>query len=117
MTEKNKKGKEGEQEAREFLISKGYNLVDANYRYQHCEIDLVVTKNDWLIFVEVKTRTGSAFGPPEVFVTRQQRRNIRWAANHYLFSKGWQGNVRFDVVAILRTGQDDEITHFEDAFH
>ena len=117
MTEKNKKGKEGEEEAATFLTSNGYSVVETNFRCQHCEIDLIVKNNGWLIFVEVKTRTGSAFGPPEIFVTRQQRRNIRWAARHYIFSKGWQGNVRFDVIAILRTGQDYEITHFKDAFH
>ncbi|MBM3178062.1 MAG: YraN family protein [Bacteroidetes bacterium] len=117
MTEKNKKGKDGEEEAASFLTSKGYSVVETNFRYQHCEIDLVVKKNGWLIFVEVKMRTGTAFGPPEIFVTRQQRRNIRWAARHYLFSKGWQGNVRFDVIAILRSDLNNEITHFEDAFH
>lgn len=117
MSEKNKKGKEGEQEAAAYLLSKGYHIINTNYRYQHCEIDLVVMKNGWLIFTEVKMRTGTAYGPPEIFVTRQKRKNIRWAAKHYILSKGWQGNVRFDIIAILCTKDKNEISHFEDAFH
>jgi putative endonuclease len=62
-------------------------------------------------------RSSANFGPPEVFVDRNKRQNLRNAAKYYLYKKGWQGNLRFDVVAVLKTETKTEIEHFEDAFH
>ncbi len=55
-----------------------------------------------LIFVEVKTRTGTAFGMPEEFVNAIQRPN--WSCgpqSSYIFDADWQIDVRFDIVSIL----------------
>jgi putative endonuclease len=106
-------GSEGESRAAEYLIGKGYEVVEKNYRYGRAEIDLIIRKKNWLVFVEVKTRNGSDFGFPEEFVDRVKEELILMAAENYIYKINWEGNVRYDIVAILK----EEISHFEDAFY
>ena len=103
--------------AAEYLVSKGYEIVIRNYRFKHSEIDLIVRKNDWLVFVEVKTRSSQTFGHPEEFVDDQKERKILEGAEQYIFENDWQGNVRYDIVAVLLKGEPPEILHLEDAFY
>ena len=114
MTDKIETGTLGENLAAEFLISKGFKVVARNYRWKHAEIDLIVQREDWLIFVEVKTRSSDAYGEPESFVTNDQRSLIYGAAEEYIFKTDWQGNIRFDIVSV-KPGIRPEIVHFEDA--
>lgn len=116
MNEKIKKGKKAELLAGEMLEQKGFRILERNFRYKHCEIDLIVLKDNWLVFVEVKMRSTSNFGPPEIFVNRSKRSHIRYASSHYIFSRNWNGNIRFDVVAITNKSSGQEIIHIEDAF-
>lgn len=117
MSDKIQKGKEAENLAADFLKQQGYEIVERNYRYQRSEIDLIVRKENWLVFVEVKMRSSDAFGYPEEFVDYRKAKNIVYGAEHYTFEQNYEGNVRYDVVAIsLRNGKP-EIRHFEDAFY
>ncbi|MEX2230594.1 MAG: YraN family protein, partial [Cyclobacteriaceae bacterium] len=68
MTDKIETGSIGENLAAEFFIGKGFRVVARNYRWRKAEIDLIVQRKDWLIFVEVKTRSSSSYGEPESFV-------------------------------------------------
>lgn len=114
MRDKINIGSAGEQLAAEFLVKRGFSVEHRNYRHNRGEIDLIVTRGDWLIFVEVKTRTTTDFGEPEEFVTPRQRLKILRAAENYIFQTNWQGHVRFDIVAI-KPGHPPEIVHLEDA--
>ncbi len=108
---------EAENLAADFLKQQGYEIVERNYRYQRSEIDLIVRKENWLVFVEVKMRSSDAFGYPEEFVDYRKAKNIVFGAEQYTFEHNFEGNVRYDVVAIsLRNGKP-EIRHFEDAFY
>jgi putative endonuclease len=106
-------GKQGEHQAEEFLLQKGYATICRNYRYKRSEIDLIVQKENWLVFVEVKMRSSEAYGFPEESVNAAKRKKILEGAAHYLQETNWQGNVRYDIVAISK----DKIEHFEDAFY
>jgi putative endonuclease len=117
MSDKIKKGKEAEDMAAEFLRSSGYEIVERNYRHKRSEIDLIVRKDKWLVFVEVKMRSSNAFGFPEEFVDYQKRKNVVYGAEHYTFEHNYNGNVRFDVVAISILNGVPDIKHFEDAFY
>jgi len=110
-------GLDGESAAAGYLVEKGYEIMARNYRFRRAEIDIIARKGNWLVFVEVKTRSGSSFGYPEEFVDNEKEKNILFAAEEYMYQINWQGNVRYDIVAILGSGVDREITHFEDAFY
>jgi putative endonuclease len=117
MTDNIKKGNDGENLAAIFLEEKGYRIVQRNYRYKHAEIDLIIEKDDWLIFVEVKTRSSLSFGYPEEFVDEKKINKILEGADQYLFENNWNGNVRYDIVSIKLGRGAPQIDHFEDAFH
>jgi putative endonuclease len=110
-------GNDGEQAACTFLESKGYEILEKNYRYRKSEVDLIVKHDNWLIFVEVKTRSGSFFGYPETFVDRKKQYMIFEAAENYMYEKDWNGNVRYDIVSIMVVKGKLEIFHIEDAFY
>jgi len=117
MTDKIKRGFEGEDLAITFLEKKGYRLLERNYRYKRSEIDLIVEKDKWLVFVEVKTRSSTAFGFPEEFVDEKKAEKIIEGADYYMHKNNWQGNVRYDIVSIILRKGEPEIAHFEDAFY
>ncbi len=117
MSDKIKKGKEGEDMAARFLIEKGFEIMERNYRYKRSEIDLIVKKNNWLIFVEVKLRSSDLYGYPEDFVDYKKVRNIMDGAEQYTFENNWQGNVRYDIVSIRLLKNKTEIIQIEDAFY
>lgn len=117
MSDKIKTGNEGEQLAANFLLEKGFEIVQRNYRYKHSEIDLIVKKGNWLIFVEVKTRSSHSFGFPEQFVDRNKVKTILFGALNYMHEVNWQGNVRYDIVAVSLGRGTPEIVLIEDAFY
>ena len=86
--------------AARFLIEKGFEIVERNYRYQRSEIDLIVKKDKWLVFVEVKLRSSDQYGYPEDFVDYKKAKNIIDGAEQYTYDNNWQGNVRYDIVSI-----------------
>ena len=110
-------GKIGEDEAAEYLMAKGYEVIARNYRFKKSEIDIICRYQELLVFVEVKTRSSNAYGEPEEFVTASQQAAVLRAAENYVIEEDWQGDIRFDIIAILKQGRKEELTHFEDAFY
>jgi len=117
MGNKIKTGQQGEAAAAQLLQTKGYEVVTRNYRHKKSEIDLIVRKDNWLVFVEVKTRRSQAFGYPEEFLGAQQVEKILEGAAAYLEQTNWQGNVRYDIVAVSICGGELLAEHIEDAFY
>ena len=117
MSDKIKRGDEGEDLAAAFLEEKGFRVLERNYRYKRSEIDLIVSRENWHVFIEVKTRSSTAFGYPEEFVDHHKKKMIFQGALNYLIEKDWQGNVRYDIVAIHYNVGRPEIYHIEDAFY
>ncbi len=114
MNGRNQKvGKWGESIAVEYLQERGYNLVDRNVRTPYGEIDIIVEKDGLTVFVEVKTRTSSSLGPPEISVTPRKQEHMRAAAEHYAQENEidhWQ----IDVIAVEgKPGTKPGVTHFE----
>jgi putative endonuclease len=94
-------GKQGEDLAVDFFCSKGYRIIERNWRYRHWEIDLVFSKNQILHFVEVKTKSSDKYGFPEEAVTRSKFRYLLSAAEEYLFQHSHWKRIQFDVLSIV----------------
>ncbi|MFA6981315.1 MAG: YraN family protein [Ignavibacteriaceae bacterium] len=111
------KGKEGEDLAASFLVEKGFEIIERNYRYGKGEIDIVARDKDFLVFVEVKSRESLEYGKPEEAITKRKMSQIRKIAEAYLAEKNiTDENIRFDVVAILFLGGETTINYYENAF-
>lgn len=110
-------GKKGELEALNLLKNKGFKILEMNWTYRHLEIDIIAQKGDFLVFVEVKTRSSPDFGEPETFVNRAKQQKLICAANFYFEKSGSSLEARFDVVGVLYKGKNCFIEHLEDAFY
>lgn len=110
-------GQWGEQQAIDFLTKDNYLILEQNWRYGRAEIDIIASKENILIFFEVKTRTSTIFGQPEDFVSRRQQKMITKAAMAYIDTVNHQGEIQFDIISILHIS-DKQLTirHIPDAF-
>src|SRR3989304_7180096 len=91
----------GEKYARDFLKKRGYRILETNYRCPQGEIDIVARQQDFLVFIEVRTKTSLEFGSPEESITSIKRNHLRATALHYVqdhtdLPQQW----RIDVVAV-----------------
>ncbi len=95
-------GKRGEGLAAAHLRGLGYRILERNCRLTTGELDIVARDGPVLVFVEVKTRSGTRFGSPLEAVTLSKQRQLVKAASEYLGRKGLHDSpVRFDVVGVL----------------
>ena len=73
---KQETGKRGEQIACKALEKKGYRILERNYRCRYGEIDLVARHRDYIVFVEVRSKTGHGFGSPEESITAAKKKKL-----------------------------------------
>ena len=110
-------GRKGEQLAILYLFSKGYAIRQTNWRFSKAEIDIIAEIDDVVVFVEVKTRKGIAWGKPEEFVNEKKVIMMMDAAYQYLDKNNLDCEIRFDIISILLSSSGlKELNHFEDAF-
>ncbi len=94
----------------------GYTILNRNWRSGRFEMDLILSKNGALHFVEVKTRMSAAFGDPERAIDQEKQKNIVRAARSFVTRAGIDWNrVRFDTISVLLTNPPS-IVHQIDAF-
>lgn len=117
MARHNHLGKKGEQLAKEYLLQKGWQLLEENWRVEHKEVDLIFREGDELVIVEVKTRSTDYFGYPEEAVSVAKEKHLIHAAEAYLEEHNLDMEVRYDVVAIIMRNGRQELTHIPDAFY
>lgn len=102
-----KLGKIGEQLAVSFLQKHGYRIIEQNFKARYGEIDVVCTKDNTLIFVEVKTRIGEKFGKPEEAVTPRKLYEVIKTAEFYTTTHDHLPEaLRIDVIAIQLDDQN-----------
>lgn len=108
-------GKFAEQLAAEYYIKRGYTVVQRNYRQHKSEIDVIVQKDDLLVVIEVKARSGKD-EDPFMAVTADKRKRMIKVADTYIRQLPGLVNYRFDLVGVTGTVQDYELEVLEDAF-
>lgn len=110
-------GKKGEATAIQYLLDKGYILIQQNYRSGRGEIDIIMRSADnRLIFVEVKARMD--FESPEESVHFTKGKLLTDTAIAYKEEKNIEEETFFDIVAInFQKNGAPEIRHFEDLWY
>ena len=115
--DKKELGKKGEELALRFLKKRGYRIIEKNYVCKMGEMDIIAKEKDTLAFIEVKTRTSTTFGAPQLAVNSAKQRQLSKVALTYLKAKQLEDvKARFDVVAILLGLKGAEIELIKDAF-
>lgn len=117
MASHNELGKLGEELAVEFLQQNGYAILETNWVFQKAEIDIIAQKENVLAIVEVKTRSSIDFGLPQDFVKPKKIQLLVKAVNEFVISRDLDVEVRFDIIAINKEGNDFNIEHIEEAFY
>lgn len=115
MNTKKATGTAGEQAVAQWLTDQQFKILEYNYRTREGEVDLIATKDDLLVFVEVKTRKKEHFGLSQVIVPKKQQRIIA-AAKHYLTQQCIDKACRFDV-ALVQEGEMYAISYIPNAFY
>jgi putative endonuclease len=111
-------GKLGEKAARKFLKKRGYRIRETGFRCPHGEIDIIAQRKDYLVFVEVRTKSNLDFGTPEESITQAKKKKLvalalTYTSTHQNLPPLW----RIDVVAIELDdkGKPRRIEHIENA--
>jgi len=114
MENKRAIGNTYEEEAVKYLESKGFIMIQRNFRCKLGEIDIIAKKDSYIVFVEVKYRKDRTKGEPWEAVNYKKQQRIKNVARYFLLIHHYQENTpcRFDVVTIL----GEEILLYENAF-
>jgi len=111
-------GKLGEKAARKFLKKRGYRIREVGFRCPRGEIDIIAQQKDYLVFVEVRTKSNLDFGTPEESITQAKKKKLvalalTYTSTHQNLPSLW----RIDVVAIELDdkGKPKRIEHIENA--
>lgn len=124
-TERRQIGDLGEQAAAKFLRKLRYRILARNFTCGHHEIDLIAENREFLIFVEVKTRSYDEknierFGAPSAAVDYKKQRYVVVAAKNYLADYKKKRRVRFDIIEVYvskdNPAEIQSIHHMTDAF-
>ncbi len=117
MAKHNNLGKQGEKIALNLLHTCGYRICECNWRAGRAEIDIIAQNEDTMVFIEVKTRSTARWGEPEIFVSPRKQKMLLQAAGVYMDECNYEGEIRFDVIAITFTDQGiPNVNHYEDVF-
>ncbi len=105
-----KKGLAYEKKAVDYLLKKGYQILERNYRCPYGEIDIVALKDSEIVFVEVKGGVTEDMGHPVERFTKTKFERVLKSAYHYLEKKGFEEHpFRIDLIVVYR----GKIRHFQ----
>jgi len=111
-------GQQAEDHAVRFLESRGFEILDRNWRFQRAEIDIIARRTSIIHFIEVKSRRSVYFGEPETAVDLEKTARIIDAANAYMRTTGHDWAIQFDIIAIVLDGDQrpSVLKYLEDVF-
>jgi putative endonuclease len=117
MSESQSLGQKGEAAASGFLEEKGYKIRHRNWKSGKHELDIIAENKDFVVFVEVKTRTEDFLLEPSAAVTREKQRSMIYAADGYIRRFSISKESRFDIISVISKEGKFEIDHIEGAFY
>ena len=119
MADHNDFGKEAEFQAAEFLKINNYEILARNWRYLKAEIDIIAidkNKNE-IVMTEVKARHFNPLVAPEMAVNSSKKKLLISAANEFITTQNISLETRFDIISMLKKGDNWEIDHIQNAFY
>lgn len=117
MAKSHSLGKTGERLAIKYLRDNGYRVLEKNWVTGRKEIDIIAEDDEFIIFIEVKTRMADFQLHPRDAVSVPKQRNIIYAAQTYIQRNDIDKEARFDIVTIVVDGPRHELEHIKDAFY
>jgi len=118
MSDSSTLGLKGESKAAAYLQEKGYKIRHRNWKTGKLELDIIAENTDYVVFVEVKTRTEGYLGEINEIITREKQKLMVLAADSYIRKYDISKESRFDIIIIVVKGQVLEIDqHIEYAFY
>jgi len=117
MAESHDLGQKGEVLAADHLTKAGFKILFRNWKWGKHEIDLIAENKDFIIFAEVKTRSDDYQMHPVTAVTKEKQKSIIFAADGYIKRYKIDKESRFDVITVIKAGEEFQIDHIEDAFY
>ncbi len=105
-------GKNGEDIAVEYLQQKGYKIIERNFYCKIGEIDIIALKDEYIVFIEVKTRSSNKYGVPSEAITKEKLKHLYRTAKYYLYIRNLQDEfVRFDVIEVYFQNSKYRVNH------
>lgn len=117
MATHNQTGTWGENVATEYLVAKGYDIVERNWRLNRLEVDIIAKHRQRVIFVEVKTRTSDDYADPQILISKTKLSNMCRCANAYMQMFDCNFTVQFDIIIITGHADNYRLEHFPDAYY
>jgi putative endonuclease len=119
MSESQSLGQKGEDFAAAYLQKAGYKIRHRNWKSGKKELDIVAENKDYIVFIEVKTRTdGYLVEPEKAVAVREKQQSMIFVADTYIRRYDINKESRFDVITVIAKGQTLEIEqHIESAFY
>lgn len=117
MSESQSLGRKGEELAAAYLRKTGFRIRHTNWTYGRKEIDIIAENDEFIVFVEVKTRNESFYTTPASAVNSDKQKSIIYAAEAYLRKYNIDRESRFDVITVVTDGENSELDHIENAFY
>lgn len=108
-------GAQAEQLAAQYLQQRGLKLLQMNYSCRFGEIDLILQHGDIHVFVEVRLRSGSAFGGAAASIDARKQAKLLRTAQHYLSGFQPLPPCRFDAV-LMQAADINKIEWIKNAF-
>lgn len=114
MYERHVLGKKGEEFAVNYLQNIGYTILEKNFFCRQGEIDVIALDGNYIVIIEIKSRTNEEFGLPSEAVTKIKLKHMLKAATYYLYTRNLENaNVRIDVVEVYVRKDKYHVNHLK----
>lgn len=109
-------GNLGEDIIANYIIKKGYIILDRNFECNKGEIDIIAKDKEEIVFIEVKTRTDMLFGEAREAITKHKKKHLLNSIKYYLYKRNLEDEyVRIDVAEVYVKGENIKINYIKKA--
>ena len=117
MSDRHSLGPQGEELAAGYLVRQGFRIRHRNWRSGRSEVDIIAENEQYIVFVEVKSRSADFAVHPAQAVSVPKQRTIINAASNYIDTYGIFKEARFDIITVIISGNSHELDHIENAYY